>query len=217
MASADEQNFLAPPVLAGEEDALAQAVRKAQKGDHAAFVSLYQRYKASIWQRLTYFVGEREAVQDLFQETFLRAWQKLPELKSGVPFESWLKRIAANIAIDYLRHEKQALFVSLSEEDGESGAVSILRSAAGPEAEFDLREGIRLALQAMSPQNRACVLLQDQWGFSQREIAQLLHISEKSVSAYVSRGHEQLRRAYLDLSRVVPEPMRKGEHDERAE
>jgi RNA polymerase sigma-70 factor (ECF subfamily) len=217
MASADEQNFLAPPVLAGEEDALAQAVRKAQKGDHAAFVSLYQRYKASIWQRLTYFVGEREAVQDLFQETFLRAWQKLPELKSGVPFESWLKRIAANIAIDYLRHEKQALFVSLSEEDGESGAVSILRSAAGPEAEFDLREGIRLALQAMSPQNRACVLLQDQWGFSQREIAQLLHISEKSVSAYVSRGHEQLRRAYLDLSRAAPEPMRKGEHDERAE
>lgn len=166
MASADEQNFLAPPVLAGEEDALAQAVRKAQKGDHAAFVSLYQRYKASIWQRLTYFVGEREAAQDLFQETFLRAWLKLPELKSGVPFESWLKRIAANLATDYLRHEKQALFVSLSEEDGESGAASILRSAAGPEAEFDLREGIRLALQAMSPQNCACVLLQDQWVFA---------------------------------------------------
>lgn len=217
MASADEQNFLVPPVLAGEEDALAQAVRKAQEGDHAAFASLYQRYKASIWQRLTYFVGKQEAVQDLFQETFLRAWQKLPELKSGVPFESWLKRIAANLAIDYLRHEKQALVVSLAEEDEESRAVSIHWSAVGPEVEFDLREGIRLALQAMSPQNRACVLLQDQWGFSQREIAQLLHISEKSVSAYVSRGREQLRRAYLDLSGAAPEPMRKGEHDERAE
>lgn len=217
MAKADEQNFPAPPALLDEEDVLAQAIRKAQEGDHAAFASLYQRYKARIWQRLTYFVGEHEAVQDLFQETFLRAWQKLPELKSGVPFESWLKRIAANLAIDYLRHEKQALFVSLSEEDGESGAVSILRSAVGPEAEFDLREGIRLALQAMSPQNRACVLLQDQWGFSQREIAQLLHISEKSVGAYVSRGREQLRRAYLDLSGAAPERTRKGEHNERAE
>lgn len=53
MASADEQNFRASPVIANDEDALAQAVRKAQKGDHAAFVSLYQRYKASVWQRLT--------------------------------------------------------------------------------------------------------------------------------------------------------------------
>lgn len=144
-------------------------------------------------------------MQDLFQETFLRAWQKLPELKSGVPFESWLKRIAANLAIDYLRHERQALFVSLSGEDGESGARYILPSAVGPEVEFDLREGIRLALQAMSPQNRACVLLQDQWGFSQREIAQLLHITEKSVSAYISRGRERLRRAYLNLSGAAPE------------
>ena len=217
MAKADEQNFPAPPALLDEEDVLAQAIRKAQEGDHAAFASLYQRYKAPIWQRLTYFVGEHEAVQDLFQETFLRAWQKLPELKSGVPFESWLKRIAVNLAIDYLRHKKQALFVSLSEEDGESGAVFILLGVAGPETEIDLREGIRLALQAMSPQNRACVLLQDQWGFSQREIAQLLHISEKSVSAYVSRGREQLRRAYLDLSGAAPERTRKGEHDERAE
>jgi RNA polymerase sigma-70 factor, ECF subfamily len=205
MASADEQNFLASPAIADEEDALAQTVRKAQKGDHAAFVSLYQRYKASVWKRLTYFVSEHEAVQDLFQETFLRAWQKLPELKSGVPFESWLKRIAANLAIDYLRHEKRVLFVSLSEGDGESVAMSILWSAVGPEAEFDLREGIRLALQALPPQNRTCLLLQDQWGFSQREIAQLLQISEKSVSAYVSRGRERLRRAYLNLSGAAQE------------
>jgi RNA polymerase sigma-70 factor (ECF subfamily) len=205
MASADKQNFLALSAIADEEDPFAQAVRKAQDGDHAAFVSLYQHYKTGVWQRLTYFVSDREAVQDLFQETFLRAWQKLPELKSGVPFESWLRRIAANLAIDYLRHEKQVLFVSLTEDNGESATLSILRNTVGLEAEFDLREGIRLALQAMSPQNRVCVLLQDQQGFSQREIAQLLQISEKSVSAYVSRGREQLRQAYLDLGGVAPQ------------
>jgi RNA polymerase sigma-70 factor (ECF subfamily) len=195
MTLGNEQNILALPVI--EEDALAQVVCNAQQGDHAAFVSLYRRYKALVWQRLTYFVNEQEVVQDLFQETFLRAWQKLPELKADVPFESWLKRIAANLAIDYLRHEKQVRFVSLDKDEEESGKLSSLRNPGGIEAEVDLREGIRLALLAMSPQNRACVLLQDQQGFSQREIAQLLQISEKSVSAYVCRGREQLRQAYL--------------------
>src|SRR6266568_4511321 len=52
----------------------------------------------------------------------------------------------------------------------------------------------------ISFRRHSCVLLQDQWGFSQREIACLLSISEKSVSAYISRGREQLRRLYTHLA-----------------
>lgn len=216
MASADEQNFLAPPVLAGEEDALAQAVRKAQKGDHAAFVSLYQRYKASIWQRLTYFVGEREAAQDLFQETFLRAWLKLPELKSGVPFESWLKPSPPTLLLITCATRSRRFLFHYQRKTG--------RAELRPS--FGARRGRRRSLISGRVSASPCkpcrrkivpVCCSRINGFSQREIAQLLHISEKSVSAYVSRGREQLRRAYLDLNGAAPEQMRKGEHDERAE
>jgi len=146
MASADEQNFLASPVLTSEEDVLAQAVCKAQKGNHAAFASLYQRYKASIWQRLTYFVDEQEAVQDLFQETFLRAWQKLPELKSGVPFESWLKRIAANLAIETREKDGRKMKILLAGATGVIGQRLIpLLTASGHEVIGTTRQASKTA------------------------------------------------------------------------
>ncbi len=179
---------------------LVEAVKCARNRDHAAFEYLYSRYKTLVWKRLVYFVGDREVVYDLFQETFLRAWQKLPEMGQDIPFEWWLKRIAANIAIDYLRHEKKLLFLRLPEDEPEQPLSLEVPGGAGLDEQLDLKESIRQALQQMSPQNRTCVLLQDHWGFSQREIAQMLKISEKTVSAYISRGREQLRQVYTCLT-----------------
>ena len=153
---------------------------------------------------------QAEVVYDLFQETFLRAWQKLPEMGQDVPFEWWLKRIAANIAIDHLRREKKLLFLPLPGDELENQLTSNVPSVPGPEAQLDMRESIRQALRQMSPQNRTCVLLQDQWGFSQREIALVLNISEKSVSTYISRGREQLRQVYTRLT-AEPQQAREGE------
>src|SRR6266571_2930422 len=60
--------------LPEDETALAEVVRRARNRDHGAFEYLYRRYKALIWKRLVYFVGQKEEVYDLFQETFLRAF-----------------------------------------------------------------------------------------------------------------------------------------------
>ncbi len=183
--------------VAAQQAWLAEAVQRARARDHAAFEALYQHYKNLIWKRLVHFIGEKEVVYDLFQETFLRAWNKLPEMSQDMPFEAWLKRIAANIAIDYLRHEKRLLFLPLPEDDS---SFSELVSLAGPEERLSEKECIEQALAHMSPRYRVCLLLQDQWGFSQREIAQLLNISEKSVSANISRGREQVRQVYVRLA-----------------
>jgi len=76
---------------------------------------------------------------------------------------------------------------------------SVLLQAPGPEEHAGEKERIEQAFQYLSPRHRICLLLHDQWGFSQREIAALLNISEKSVSAYMVRGREQFRRLYLRL------------------
>src|SRR5438876_626658 len=73
-------------------------------------------------------------------------------------------------------------------------------SVAGPEEQANESECIKLTLAKLSPQSRVCLLLQLVAGFSQREIAESLGISEKSVSAYVSRGKEQFRLAYQRLN-----------------
>jgi RNA polymerase sigma-70 factor (ECF subfamily) len=183
----------------GDSASLVEIVRRAQARDHAAFENLYQHFKTSIWRRLTSLVGEKEVVNDLFQETFLRAWNGLPGTSSDLQFGPWLRRIAANAAIDYLRHNARMEFFPLTGADQEE-SQSLLPQVAGPEAGVSERECIEQALSAMLPRYRICVLLQDQWGFSQREIAQLLSITEKSVSSYISRGRVQLRQIYVRLS-----------------
>jgi RNA polymerase sigma-70 factor, ECF subfamily len=174
-------------------------VQRARARDRAAFAQLYERYKQPVWNRLFYLVKEREAAYDLFQETFIRVWNKLPTLKESEQFGAWLQRIAANIAVDYLRRERKVLSVPFLKEDGEAEECALLPRAPGMEEGVGEKECIEQALQRLAPRHRTCLLLHDQWGFSQREIADLLHISEKSVSAYIVRGREQFRQLYLRL------------------
>jgi DNA-directed RNA polymerase specialized sigma24 family protein len=75
-------------------------------------------------------------------------------------------------------------------------------SISGPEEQVAEAEHIRQALAKVSLKYRTCLLLQLVADFSQRQIASSLKISEKSVSIYVSRGCEQLRLAYLQLSQT---------------
>ncbi len=183
----------------GDPASLVGIVRRAQARDHAAFESLYHQFKMPIWRRLTALVGEGEIVNDLLQETFLRAWKGLPGTSSNLQFGPWLKRIAANAAIDYLRHTATIAIFPFMEEDQEEYQL-LLPQVPGPEIGVSERECIEQALMAMLPRYRVCVLLQDQWGFLQREIAQLLSITEKCVSSYISRGRAQLRQIYARLS-----------------
>lgn len=191
----------------GNSASLAEVVRQAQAGDHAAFEHLYQRFKTPIWRRLTSLVGQREVVNDLFQETFLRAWKALPRTGSNLQFGPWLGRIAANAAIDYLRHDAILDVFPFTNADLEEHQI-LLPQAVGPETGVSERECIEQALATMLPRYRVCVLLQDQWGFSQREIAQLLSITEKCVSGYISRGRAQLRQIYERLSGDVDKKTR---------
>jgi RNA polymerase sigma-70 factor, ECF subfamily len=172
-------------------------IQRAKTRDRTAFERLYELYKQPIWNRLFYLIREREATYDLFQETFIRAWNNLPSLKDNEQFAPWLHRIAANLAIDYLRHEKKLLFLPFSKDDEEAEMASVLPHTSGPEERIGEKECIEQAFQYLSPRHRTCLLLHDQWGFSQKEIARLLHISEKSVSAYMVRGREQFRQFYL--------------------
>lgn len=179
-----------------EPDALIKVVQRAKEGDHIAFEMLYERYKRVIWNCLFYLIRNRESAYDLFQETFLRAWKKLPTIENNFQIEAWLKQIAIHIAFDYLRQEKKCFILSFSEQETDDLGSHIFSYSIELEENITRKERIENALAHMSPRNRLCLLLHDQWGFSQREIAELLGISEKSVSAYMSRGREQFRQLY---------------------
>lgn len=173
-------------------------IELAQSGDRYAFTNLFQRYHAQICTYLGRLLENEELGRDLAQETFLRAWQQLPQLRDALSFEAWLYRIATNLAHSTLRRERLVRWLPWIEQSEEETPQRL--KLDGPEEQVSKNECMRLALAQVSPQNRTCLLLQVVAGFSQSEIAGIMGISQKCVSAYVSRGREQFRLAYQRLN-----------------
>lgn len=188
-----------PGAWSASNDAFAEIVEHARAGDEAAFNILFQRFNARICTYLARMVGNEEEGRDLAQETFVKAWYALPGLKDQTRFDTWLYRIATNVAIDYVRTWTFRQTYRYRESDSELEANL---HAADPQHQVAEAEQVQMALRQVKPKYRACLLLQIEVGFTQREIAELLHISEKSVSVYVGRGCEQFRIAYEQLAQT---------------
>ncbi|HZS87600.1 MAG TPA: RNA polymerase sigma factor [Chloroflexota bacterium] len=187
----------AMPAWPAEDEALAGLVERARAGDRAAFAALFERYNTRICRYLARLVGDEDLGCDLAQDTFLAAWRGLSGIQDGARFGPWLYRIATNLARSHLRRARLIRWLPWGDAGGHAEAGD--PGMAGPEEHIGEAEYVALALASMSPQCRTCLLLQIEGGFSQREVAQLLGISEKSVSAYISRGRQQFRQAYQRL------------------
>ena len=172
-------------------------VTQAQGGDQFAFERLYERYNSQLSRYLIRMIGNDGVGCELTQETFLRAWKALPGLRAPALFKSWLYRIATNCAHDY--HQSHAgQFPAISWEVRDIGdSLSI----AGPEDHLEETELLKLALARVSPTYRPCLILYVIEELPQRQIADLLKIKESSVSKYVSRGKEELRQIYYQLTK----------------
>lgn len=187
---------LAPPPPA-DDVALVALVERARAGDHAAFTALFERFNTRICTYLARLVGNEDLGRDLAQDTFLAAWRALPEMRDPPRFTAWLYRIATNAAYSQQRRSRVIRWLPwMQHAERSTGSASIV---PGPEEGVGEAERVRLALARLGPQRRTCLLLQVEGGFTQREIAALLGISEKTVSVYVSRGREAFRQAYRSL------------------
>jgi RNA polymerase sigma-70 factor (ECF subfamily) len=200
------------PQLAGDaspgsspgESALVGFVERARAGESAAFAALFEHYNVRIFRYLEHIVGNPEIGRDLTQDTFVAAWRGLPGLQDAGRFSPWLYRIATNMARLHLRRARLIRWLPWG-VPGEAIAGAHL-SLVDPEEQIGQSEWVRLALAALAPKYRICLLLQLEGGFSQREIAHLLDITEKSVSSYISRGRQQFRLAYQRLERESNSP-----------
>ncbi len=186
---------------------LGELVRQAQQGEHAAFAALFERYNAPICRYLARMVGNIDLGRDLAQDTFLQAWRSLPRLRDSEYFGPWLYRIATNLARSHARRARLIQWLPWSDPlEGTSGSFRLERQ----EDHVGEAELVMLALAQLPPKRRACVLLALEGGFTHREIARLLDISEKSVATYLSRGCQQFRLAYERLANDHQAPEKGG-------
>jgi RNA polymerase sigma-70 factor (ECF subfamily) len=196
----------ASPGSSPENPALVAFVERARAGEGAAFATLFEHYNARIFRYLEHIVGNPEIGRDLTQDTFVAAWRSLPNLQDAHSFSPWLYRIATNMARLHLRRARLIRWLPWGGA-GEPIAGAHL-SLVDPEEQVGQSEWVRLALAELAPKYRVCLLLYLEGGFSQREIAHLLGITEKSVSSNISRGRQQFRLAYRRLEGESPTPLK---------
>src|SRR5437762_3883305 len=166
---------------------LNEIMANARRGDPFAFTSLFQLHHARIFTYLVHIIGRQEEAEDLAQETFVKAWQSLHQLKDDARFSAWLYMIATHTAQDYLRKQKLRQGIWLQPRDDTfSGQEDGKRS--GFEMHIAETEHIQMALEQVGQHYRICLLLYYVAGCTQREIAAALEMSEKNVNVYIRRG-----------------------------
>ena len=141
-------------------------------------------------------VVEVVSPNDLAEETFIKAWYRLPRIRDEKRFRGWLYKIATNAALDHKRSKS-------SRKRGSQPAESLNEDysneyRASFEGQVEEQELIELSLKQLASRPRACLLLYQE-GFSQEEIAELTGMKTKSVGTYISMAREQFRRAYNHL------------------
>ena len=187
---------MAPEAAVFDEASL---VAQARLGDTTAFTELTEKYQRNIFRLAQNITQNREDAEDVLQETFLKAYQHLPEFEGLSKFYTWIVRIAVNEALMKLRKRKWDKTVWLDEPVA-VGEDSVAREIAvwedNPEQRYsqeELREILDKAVNGLATPYRAVFALRDMEGLSTEETAQALELSVPAVKSRLLRARLQLR------------------------
>lgn len=159
--------------------------RVLSREDHNAFGELVRRYQSPVRAFLARLTrGDTHGADDLAQETFLKAWQKLHTYRGGARFSTWLFGIAFNEFRMAGRRRKELALEEVDESPEEPAA------ARNSHLRLDLTEALKL----LNSNERAAVVLCCQNGLSHEEAAQVLDCPLGTVKTNILRGKEKLRR-----------------------
>jgi RNA polymerase sigma-70 factor (ECF subfamily) len=170
-------------------------VTRAQQGDREAFSELVRCHREGVINVVYRMCGDAALAEDAAQEAFIRAWQHLASYQPRSAFRNWVYRIAANVALDALRRERETVDVD---------AVPVAAPGPGPEAALIEKERagrVRQAVLALPPASRAVLVLREYEGLSYQEIAYTLDIPMGTVMSRLNYARNRIREslaAYLE-------------------
>ncbi len=181
-----------------------KCIKKAARGDAAAFEELLLRYQTQIYHLCFRMVGNAEDAQDMTQETFLKAWKGLSGFQFDSAFSTWLYRLASNCCLDLLRSKKRKPTVSLTVENDEENEeiLDVADDAPSPEdmaIQQEERENLALAMRQLDDEQRQILTLRVVNDLSYTDIAQILNVKEGTVKSRLSRARENLRKKLLEI------------------
>jgi RNA polymerase sigma-70 factor (ECF subfamily) len=170
-------------------------VTRTLQGDTHAFGALVRCYQNSVFNVCYRLLGNRHEAEDLAQDAFIRAYQRLRSFDPERPFGPWMRRVAANLCYNHLQ-KNQLPQTYLNDE------IEMPKDAIGvnPEQTIEIREqsaSIRAALLALPPHYRVTLELRHFQELSYEEMAAELDLPLNTVKSHLFRARKQLAKLLL--------------------
>ena len=161
-------------------------IEQAKEGDRGTFEELMRSYSGFVYSLAFRMLGRKADAEDVFQETFFRAWNHLRSFRSGGNFTYWIKRIATNPCIDQLKTRKR-------QHAYENDQVEEVGSWEGEQQYGDEQEQVNQLLAQLPVNHRAAVVLfylEDQ---SVEEVALTLKQKPATVKVWLFRARQKMK------------------------
>ncbi len=156
--------------------------QRVRRLDADAFVELVERDDLSHRRLAFRLLGDRDRMDDVLQEAYVRAFRALPRFRGDSSLETWLYRIVYNACVDDLRRRREHETIGEWDE----------RIAAAP-VELEERLDLAAALASLPPELRAVVLLVDAEGLSYAEAAVVLDVPAGTIASRLNRARSHLQ------------------------
>lgn len=162
-----------------------QLIDRCLAGDQSAEFALYKQFAQPLYNMVIRMSGDPAETEDIIQDSFIKVFKKLNTYKREYSFKAWVKRVTINTAITYLRKRKYH-FIDVEHESVQD------RLTANKPRDFDMNRWIHQAIKELPSGSRVVFNLFAIEGFSHKEIARQMKITE-------STSKTQYRRARLLL------------------
>jgi RNA polymerase sigma-70 factor (ECF subfamily) len=164
---------------------------RAAAGDRVAFERLYRKHVDRVYSLCARMVVDRNRAEELTQDVFVRAWEKLNLFRGESSFATWLHRLAVNVVLNDRKTEgrRRTRFEEEDEEQGMDRFVGVVGSPLPPGDLLDVEE----AITRLPPGARRVFTLHDVEGYKHEEIAEMLGVTTGATKAQLHRARMLLR------------------------
>ncbi len=192
----------------------AEAIAKAQQGDHDAFRVLVERYQTRAYRLALRVLKDEERARDAVQDAFLKVYRSLGRFEGRSGFYTWLYRLVLNLCLDMKRRDRSDREVEWSEERlhpagaaGAAGAAtggtpasleSVDGGPAGALERAEIRKRVAAAIETLPDVQRETLLLREVEGLSYAEIAECLGISKGTVMSRLHYARKKVQKILLE-------------------
>lgn len=185
------QPLTIPPSPHASGSGIADDVARAAHGDRRAFERIYRSHVDRVFSVCVRMVGDRGTAEELTQDVFVRAWEKLHTFRGDSQFNTWLHRLTVNVVLNAREAEGRR---RKRQDDGIEDMDVIATGDVRPLPVPGLSLDLEAAIAALPPGARKVFVLHDVEGYTHEEIGEMLGVTAGGCKAQLHRARMLLRR-----------------------